>query len=57
MNPKTKLKDLKYDLPGYHSFRPLRELLGCLALALFLAVIAYLGIVTVLYHANLIDSI
>jgi hypothetical protein len=54
---KTKLKDLKYQIEGTETFKPAKELLGCLALALLTAIIAYIGIVAVMYHANLIDSL
>jgi hypothetical protein len=57
MKTKTKLKDLKFEIAGTETFKPAKELLGCLALALLTAIIAYIGIVAVLYHADLIDSL
>jgi hypothetical protein len=57
MKPKTKLKDLKYEIAGTETFKPAKELLGCLAIAFITALIAYIGIITVLYHADLIDSL
>ena len=54
---KTKLKNLKYQIEGTETFKPAKELLGCLAIAFLTALIAYVGIITVLYHADLIDSL
>lgn len=54
---KTKLKDLKFQIEGTETFKPAKELLGCLAIAFITALIAYVGIITVLYQADLIDSL
>ena len=47
MKMKTKLKDLKYEVPGTESKRPLNELIECVALGFCIAAALYFLCLTI----------